>query len=282
MSRHSPCLLTVAPNGARRTYQDHPAIPLTPEELARDAHECLLAGAAMLHLHVREPDGRHLLATDAYREAIHAIREAVGDDMVLQVTSEAGGRYGPDTQRRVITELQPEAVSLAVRELFGDEREVEASGELCHALAGAGSAIQYIVYSPQDLQAFHALRERGAIPQTAAFLLFVLGRYETPPVADPGRLPGFLDMLDERDRWAVCAFGPTEAECMALAARHGGHARVGFENNLWRPDGVTVTSNADLVRFARDRIQAEGRSLMSPAEARAFLGLSTPAGGAPS
>jgi len=273
MSRYSPCLLTVAPNGARRTYQDHPSIPLTPEEMARDARECLSAGAAMLHLHVREPDGRHLLDAAVYREAICAIREAVGNELVLQVTSEAGGRYEPEKQRQVIATLKPEAVSLAVRELFNDEKEAWASGELCHDLTAVGSAIQYIVYSPEDLQSFNALRQRGVIPSDPAFLLFVLGRYETPPVADPERLPGFLEVLDKRDRWAVCAFGPTEAECMALAARHGGHARVGFENNLWRPDGERVACNAELVRSARERIEAENRRLMSPAEGRAFLGL---------
>lgn len=82
-----------------------------------------------------------MLDAAAYREAIRAIREAVGSELVLQVTSEAGGRYGPDKQRQVIVTLQPEAVSLAVRELFGDEKETWASGELCHDLTAVGSAI---------------------------------------------------------------------------------------------------------------------------------------------
>lgn len=273
MTLNAPCLLTVAPNGARRTYDDHPAIPLTPEALAIDARQCLDAGAAMLHLHVRESDGRHLLDAGAYREAIQAIREAVGPEMIVQVTSEAGGRYGAVTQRKVVTELQPEAVSLAVRELFGEHSEIPSSGALCHALKEAGSSIQYILYSPQELRTFQDLRARGVIPAGSALLLFVLGRYENPPVANPERLPDFLKRLDEEDRWAVCAFGPTEPECMALAARHGGHARVGFENNLWKPNGELVTCNADLVRLARDGIEAEGRRLMTPAEARDFLGL---------
>lgn len=272
----SPCLLMVAPNGARRTQADHAAMPLTPEALAREAVACRDAGAAMMHLHVREPDGRHLLDVGAYREASAAIREAVGDDLVLQVTSEAGGRYVPDAQRRMMAELQPEAVSVAVRELFGDPKEVSASGKLCHELQEAGSSIQYIVYSPEDLAAFNQLRDGGVLPAGSAFLLFVLGRYETPPVADPARLPGFLEELTPGDLWAVCAFGPTEPECMSLAARHGGHARVGFENNLWRPDGTLVASNAELVRIAAERIKAEGRPLMSAAQARALLGLSVP------
>lgn len=61
---------------------------------------------------------------------------------------------------------------------------------------------------------------------------------------------------------------------MALAARKGGHARVGFENNLWRPDGKLAASNAELVGLARERIEAEGRRVMTAAEARRFMGLS--------
>ena len=95
-----PCLLMVAPNGARRLHADHPAIPLTPEALARDAVACRDAGAAMMHLHVREPDGSHLLDAGAYREATAAIRGAVGDDLLLQVTSEAAGRYGQAVLRQ--------------------------------------------------------------------------------------------------------------------------------------------------------------------------------------
>ena len=271
----SPCLLMVAPNGARRVYQDHPAIPLTPEELARDAKECLAAGASAMHLHVREADGRHLLDAAAYQEALSAIQDAVGDQLLLQVTSEAGGRYSPSEQRRVIEALQPEYVSIAVREWFGDAYEVHASGELCRHLASRGTHIQYIVYSPEDVYHFNNLRDKGVVPHGPAFLLCVLGRYADPPIADPGRLPGFLQALAAGDHWAVCAFGPTEGDCLALAAQQGGHARVGFENNLWRADGQLATHNAELVAETKARIEATGRRVMTAPEARHFLALTT-------
>ncbi|UQI40387.1 3-keto-5-aminohexanoate cleavage protein [Vreelandella venusta] len=273
----SPCLLMVAPNGARRVYQDHPAIPLTPEELARDAQECLAAGASAMHVHVRETDGRHLLDAGAYQDAISAIQEAVGDQLLLQVTSEAGGRYSPSEQRRVIEALPLDSVSIAVREWFGDAYEVRASGELCRYLASRGTHIQYIVYSPEDLTYFNQLREQGDVPNGPAFLLFVLGRYADPPIADPSRLPSFLHALVAGDHWAVCAFGPTEGDCLALAAQQGGHARVGFENNLWRADGQLATNNAELVAATKARIEATGRRVMSASEARRFLALTTAA-----
>ncbi|QEW05144.1 BKACE family enzyme [Nitrincola iocasae] len=275
---HSPCLLMVAPNGARRVYTDHPAIPLTPEELARDAQQCVKAGASMMHLHVREPNGRHLLDVTAYKEAISAINEAVGDQLILQVTSEAAGRYTPNEQRRVIEALQPASVSVAVREWFGDRHEIDASGELCRYLAAKNCHIQYIVYSPEDLAYFNLLRQQGCLPHGRAFLLFVLGRYSTPPLADPGSLTGFLHALEKDDAWAVCAFGTTEGECMSIAAQQGGHVRVGFENNLWRADGKLTNSNADIVTDTRIRIEAAGRSVMNVQQTRHFLALTTGAG----
>ena len=89
----APTAIAVAPNGGRRGKNDHPALPIGPEELASTAAACLEAGAAMIHAHVRDRDGGHLLDADAYREATKAIRDAVGERLVIQITSEAVGRY---------------------------------------------------------------------------------------------------------------------------------------------------------------------------------------------
>ena len=261
------CLITVAPNGARRGYADHPAIPLMPSEIAMTAKACLAEGAGMLHLHVRNEQGGHLLDAAAYRRAIDAVRDSVGDDLVIQVTTEACGVYQPAQQRAVIHALQPEAVSLALRELLTEPEETP-GGAFCHWLIEKGIMPQYILYTPEELDRFYLLRERGVLPEGKAFLLFVLGRYANPPIANPDALQDFLARHDGRDPWAVCAFGVTEADCMQQAARHGGHVRVGFENNLQRPDGTQVANNAELVRIARQRAEAEGRALMTAAEAR--------------
>jgi len=78
------------------------------------------AGATLIHLHVRDNDGKHTLDASYYKKAIKAIRRAVGRDMVIQVTSEAVGIYTPDQQMNMVRELRPEAVSLAIRELIPD------------------------------------------------------------------------------------------------------------------------------------------------------------------
>ena len=96
---------------------DHPAVPLTAEALGREARACLDAGAAMMHMHVRRPDGRHLLDAQAYRDALAAVRKAVGDELLVQVTSEAAGVYRAAEQMAMVRELAPEAVSVGLREI---------------------------------------------------------------------------------------------------------------------------------------------------------------------
>src|SRR5215475_6542753 len=97
-----PVAIAVAPNGGRRTKADHPAIPLTADELARTAAECLEAGACLIHVHVRQADGSHLLDPDAYRQALGAIRAEVGNRLVIQITTEALGVYAPPAQIAVL------------------------------------------------------------------------------------------------------------------------------------------------------------------------------------
>ncbi|MEM9899657.1 MAG: 3-keto-5-aminohexanoate cleavage protein, partial [Pseudomonadota bacterium] len=94
--------IAVAPNGGRRTHTDHPALPTTPQALAETARACLDAGASMMHIHVRDKQERHLLDVEAYRSAIDAITSACGDRLVLQITTEALGKYTPDVQRALV------------------------------------------------------------------------------------------------------------------------------------------------------------------------------------
>ena len=121
-------VVTVAPNGARRGKSDDPAIPLTPHEIGREAARCQDAGAAMIHLHVRDREGRHSIDPDLYRAAIAAVLREAGDRLLIQVTTEAVGIYTPGQQMAAMRELRPEAFSAAVRELVPDtEAETAAS-----------------------------------------------------------------------------------------------------------------------------------------------------------
>ncbi|MDF3832565.1 3-keto-5-aminohexanoate cleavage protein [Cupriavidus basilensis] len=273
MSEHtlladSPLIITVAPNGAYKTAKDHPAVPLTARTLAAEARACLDAGAAMMHMHVRQPDGRHSLDAGIYREALAAVRQAVGDALLVQVTSEAAGIYRAAEQIAMVRELRPEAVSIGLREIaVPDIPEAELAGFLAW-LARERVMTQIILYDAADVARWQALRARGLVPPGAWSVLFVLGRYSAGQVSSPHDLLPFLQVFDGSLPWAICAFGREENACVTTAAAFGGHVRVGFENNLKLRDGSTAPGNAALVGQAAEGARTLGRPLASAEQAR--------------
>lgn len=266
-----PLFVAVAPNGARKTKEHHPALPITPEELASTAESCQAAGACMIHLHVRDDDGAHSLDPGRYREAMAAIRDACGEKMVIQVTTEAVGRYSPPEQMACIRDLVPEAASFAIREVVPDaEAEVEARRFFFWAQE-AGIQPQFILYSAEDVARFEDLVSRGVLPPGPHFLLFVLGRYSEGQISAPADLLPFLAANRFQNPWSLCAFGPKEAACAIAGAALGGHARVGFENNLLLPDGSRAPDNAALVETVARGAAAIGRPLGTAAQLRTLL-----------
>ena len=267
-----PLILSVAPNGARKTKKDHPALPITPRELAETALACREAGASMIHLHVRDEKEGHSLSVETYRRTIEAIRAEVGMDMVVQVTSEAVGIYSSAEQMAMVKELRPEAVSLALRELYpenGGNRE--AFSDFSAWIEDSGIIPQWILYDPADVRRFEALRAEGVVAGKCAPKLFVLGRYSKNQLSEPNDLLPFLEVDNGQDPWSLCAFGAKEAASAITAAGLGGHARIGFENNLLLPNGTVAPNNAAAIATVADGVKALGRPLATAEKARAIM-----------
>ena len=244
-------VVAVAPNGGRKTKADCPGLPITAEELAQTAAECLDQGAAMVHLHVRDAEGVHLLDAEAYRAAIGRIRAAVGDRLVVQITSESMGRYSPAQQMAVVLDTNPEAASLALRELAPEQKDEKLFGDFLERLKWLRVWPQIILYSPEEAQRLAAMQKQGLIPFDAVAVLYVLGRFSILRRAAPSDLLPFLAPDTPRfASWSVCAFGRREAACVVAGALFGGHMRVGFENNIVLPSGEQAATNADLVGAA--------------------------------
>ncbi len=260
--------IAVAPNGARKGRADHPRLPLTPAELAQCAADCHAAGASLLHLHVRDAAGRHSLEPDDYRAALDAVRDRIGAAMVLQVTTEGGGRYSPAEQISRVRILAPEALSLAVRELWSDARVAPAAAAFVAELADRDALVQYIIYDGSDLARFKRLHGEGVIPQRAPHVLFVLGSYAERRNGHPREVPPLVAALPAGWPWSVCAFGAAELQCVTCAALLGGHVRVGFENNLHLSSGATASDNAELVRSCREVLDRLGLQGATCAETR--------------
>jgi len=273
---NSPLVISVAPNGSSKTKKDHPNLPISPEELALEAKNSQKAGATLIHLHVRNQQGKHTLDTKHYKDAISAIKEAVNDEIIVQVTSEATGICSPAQQMDMIGELKPEAVSIAIKELIPDEAHEQEAAWFLKWMLDEKISPQYVVYSDLDLQRFYELKAKGVIPGRKNFVLFVLGRYSSNQESSPEDLLAFVNAnkkynTDKSVNWAVCAFGKSEASCMLTSAMLGGHVRIGFENNLHLMDGTLASSNAELLQQFCGLYPAVKRRIANIKEARELV-----------
>lgn len=251
----------VAPNGARKTKLDHPAIPMILDEIVQTAIDCEKAGADGLHLHLRSSDGTHILDVDLYRQALTTLKTAV-PQMVLQITTEAVGIYTPKEQRAIVEAVQPEHVSISLAEMLndGDRDSAIAFYQNC---AERGTAVQHILYGIDDLEVLQTMLDRGELAANDLQLLFVLGRYNQDQQSSPSDLKLFTDWLDNIDvpaDWAVCAFGQGETDCLRTVVEAGGKVRVGFENSFFHSDGSLAKNNAERV-LEISKVQARKLSL---------------------
>lgn len=266
-------ILICAPNGPRKMKADHPAVPLTPQELALCAEEVLAAGASILHLHIRDDAGGHSLSVPRYREAVAAIRDRVGDGLVIQATTEAVGMYDRIAQMQVVKELKPEAVSLAVRELFPEDTSVQECRDFSLWMQDEGVWPQYILYDDADTARLEALCEAGAV-QEAPFVLKVVGKKGDTSHALTDTDFDFVSRLEALgSTWAACGFGKAENHLAGPVMKSGGHLRVGFENNLHLMDGRTAKNNAALVAQNASAFENGGHKISTAKEVRARFGL---------
>jgi 3-keto-5-aminohexanoate cleavage enzyme len=240
--------IMVAPNGARRTTQDHPSLPMRLDDTIAAAIACKEAGAGGLHAHVRDADGGHVLDAGLYLELLAELNQRA-PDFTVQITTEAVGRYTPKEQRTLVETVMPGFVSIALREMVTGENDKD----LCrfyHWAYVSGIGVQHILYTPEEVLQLASFVKKGVIPAQDLEVLFVLGRYSTDQQSSVSDLLPFVanatQVLKDAD-WALCAFGQQETSCLAEAVRQGGKARIGFENNLHNRDGSIAADNAERV-----------------------------------
>lgn len=272
-----PVSITVAPNGARRGKAAHPALPLSPEALAREARACEAAGAAILHLHVRDDQGAHSLDPGRYQAAIEAVRAV--SSLIVQPTTERVGVFAPADMLRVQRALLPESITFNLQELLTPASEAQCAQirAFLAEVAAAGTVPQYIVYSVAQLECLKHWWEQGWVPQARPWVLLVLGGH-AGAAGRPADLLPYLAIMPQAWCWSVCAFGASELACVVQAALAGGHCRVGFENNLERTAGVPLEDNAEQVGRLAAILRQMGYPVATPAEARDLLGIRTPPG----
>lgn len=242
-----PPEIFVAPNGARKGKNDHPALPISIGEIVETAKNCFAVGATGIHAHVRDREGRHVLDGGLYKELLAELAKKV-PAIKVQITTESIGQYSPLEQRNLVMAVKPKMVSVSMAEMFEDD-DLAAVSRFYYAAKEQGTEVQHIVYSGEEFSRLTKLIMLGTIPAKQRSVLFVLGRYSKNQQSSPDMLNGFIEILAQQRlsniwQFMTCAFGQGETDCLLASARMRGDCRVGFENNFLHSDGRVAQDNA--------------------------------------
>jgi len=268
---HEPDLvLTAAIVGAEITRAQTPHLPITAREIADEAARCREAGAAVIHLHVRNDDGSPTQSAERFAEAIAAIRAKT--DCIIQTST--GGAVGMSIDERAQPlSCKPEMATLNCGTLnFGDDVFVNSRKDirdLAARIAKAGSIAELECYEVGHVEEALKLLAEGAI-RTPLHFQFVLG-VAGGLGAREEHVRYMKTLLPEGATWAVAAVGRHQQPLTEAAMRLGGHARVGLEDNIYLEKGVLAEGSAPLVRRAADYARSIGRNPVEPSRARAML-----------
>jgi uncharacterized protein (DUF849 family) len=284
-------IITCAVTGAGDTADKHPAIPVTPRQIAEAAIEAARAGAAIAHLHVRDPKtGKPGRDPALYRETVEVLRGS-GVDVVINLTAGMGGDFffdpaspGSGSPRsdmanaadRVqhVEELRPEICTLDCGSLnFGDGAFIATADvlrEMARRIQAAGVKPEIEAFELGHIWLAKQLIKEGLIDSPPLFQICLGIPWGAEATTDA--LLTMRNHLPDGANWAAFAIGRLQMAFVAQAAVLGGHVRVGLEDNLWLDKGVPA-SNADLVARAREILERMGARVLTAAETRTKLGL---------
>ncbi len=290
MSR--PVIITAALTGGADSTGASPFVPVTPGQIAAEAHAARAAGAAIVHIHVRDPaTGKPSRDIALYREVVAQIR-AANSDVLINLTTGAGARYVPNDEdpTRVgrgtsmatpedrvahVLELKPDICSLDVATMnFGRHAFVNVPDHLermATMIRDAGVKPELEVFDLGHAWLAKHMAERGFFAGTPWFQLCTGIPWGAP--ADTRAMIALLDVLPKDALWSGFGISRQQFPMVAQAVILGGHVRVGLEDNLYLAKGELAPGNAALVTRAVTIIEALGSSVASPAEARAILGI---------
>ncbi len=243
--------LMVAPNGARRTKSDHPAIPVTLEETVKTAKRCYAAGAEAIHFHLRDNAQKHILDSGLYKEGLVELYHQV-PEMHLQITTEAVGQYSPEEMTKIAYDVMPPGISIGVAEMIPSRQPSANNIRLYQSLYEAGCRVQHLCYQPEDVDLLARLVTEAGLKDEKIWGMFVIGHY-TGRVSHPDMIQPFIDRVVAHGLaldWAVCAFAEQEHRCLETAVSLGGKVRVGFENSIFMPDGTIAPDNETRIAIA--------------------------------
>ncbi len=265
-----PAIITAAICGAETTRAQTPYLPITPRELGEEAARCCEAGASVIHLHVRRPDGSPTQDRALFAEAIAEIRSRC--DVIVQTST--GGAVGMSADERAQPlECGPEMASLNAGSLnFGDDvflNPFPMVREFARRMREKRIVPELECYDAGHVEACLQLQKEGVIdaPGHFDFVLGVRGGLG----ASEENLKFLISKLPAGASFNVAGIGRHQLPMAELSLRLGGHARCGLEDNVYLSKGVLAKGSSELVAKVADLARAAGREVAKPALARELL-----------
>ena len=267
-------IITAAICGAEVTKEQNPAVPYTIEEMVREAKSAYEAGAAVVHVHVREDDGTPTQNKERFKVCMDAIRKEIPDVILIPST---GGAVGMTAEERLQpTELFPEMATLDCGTCnFGDEvfeNTMPMMRSFGKRMIDNNIKPEYECFEMGHLDTILRMAAKGEVPGFPMQINFVLGVPGCAP-ATVENLVWLVRNVPAGCTWTATGIGRNAFTLAAPAIVMGGHVRVGFEDNLYISKGVLAKSNGELVQKVVRLATELGREIATPAEARKILNL---------
>ena len=267
-------IITNCVSGAEVTKENNPAVPYTVDEYVREAKSAYEAGASIIHLHVRYDDGKPTQDKARFKVIMDAIRKAC-PDVIIQPST--GGAVGMTNDERLQpTELNPEMATLDCGTMnFGGDDVFENTENTIkyfgQKMIERGIKPECEVFDKSMIEMCLRLAKKGYVkyPIHWDFVMGVNGGIGGE-IRDFAFLAG---SIPAGSTYTVAGVGRYEFPLAAMAIIHGGHVRVGFEDNVYLSKGVLAKSNGELVAKVVRLANEFGREIATPAEARQILGL---------
>jgi 3-keto-5-aminohexanoate cleavage enzyme len=266
-----PVIITVATTGGGTTREQTPYLPLTPDEIADEIYASWQAGAAVAHVHVRDPEGRRSSDIEYFRRVVQMVEERC--DIILNLTTS-----GPvdDERIRPVTDLRPEMASFdAGSTNLNDWVFINSPAfleRLAREMLHNGVKPEIEVFEPGFISNALTLAMKGLLQQPFHFQ-FVLGAPGAAR-ATPKNLLHMVESIPPDSTWSVIGVGKAQLPMAAMAIIMGGHVRVGMEDNVYLRKGILATSNADFVSQMVELAGLLQRPVATVDDARRILGLS--------
>jgi uncharacterized protein (DUF849 family) len=266
-------LITIAPTGAETAKADFPALPTTPEELVDTAVRSERAGAAMIHLHIRDRDHRPTLDVSFLREAVDAVRE--NTSLVVQLST-GGSVHDPLEDRLKVLDAEPESCSLTMGTTnFGDDvfsNPWPFVVELYQQARDRMVVPEFELFDLGHVAALHRLLDVHGLPYGGRVHCdFVMGVPGGMPGTAAALVAGVGALPDAVTSWSATGIGRTTLAVAFASLSQGGHLREGMEDTLTLARKVPVSHNDELVTRAASLADLAQRPPMTPDEARDLL-----------